>query len=237
MFKKETKEMITLDSYPIFFKLKRSFRKTITLKVNEAGLTINAPFLVTRNHIFELIHSKKKWILSKLEFFKEKNSQIIFCNDKVIKILNKEYIIKITIGKNKVFLNKNLCFIQTKNINEQSQIKKIFIKWLKNYALEYFEKEAEIIANMHGFKFNKIKLSNAKSRWGTCNEKKIIRLNWRLILSSPEIVNYVICHELSHIIHMNHSKKFWSLVESICPNYKYLSNELKKQGISLYRLG
>ncbi|MDA0873032.1 MAG: M48 family metallopeptidase, partial [Proteobacteria bacterium] len=67
--------------------------------------------------------------------------------------------------------------------------------------------------------------------------KGTIRLNWRLILSSTEVINYVICHELCHLSHMNHSHKFWSLVAQICPDYKIVSNELKKQGFSLYRFG
>ncbi len=62
-------------------------------------------------------------------------------------------------------------------------------------------------------KVKEVKISNAKTRWGTCNNDKIIRLNWRLIQAEPKIINYVICHELAHLKEMNHSKNFWLEVD------------------------
>jgi len=69
-----------------------------------------------------------------------------------------------------------------------------------------------------------------------CNHKKEIRLNWRLIQSSPFIIDYVICHELSHLKYMNHSKQFWGLVEEIFPQYKDAQKQLKLTGLLLYQL-
>lgn len=237
MFKKQSKESITLNNQTVAFTLKRSFRKTVTLRINETGLIVNAPFIVSRNYIYALVMKKKEWVLSKLTLFNTQDNNSVIKNEGSIKILNQPYQFSISQGKDNVSLEENICHITTKNINDSQHIKKLFIKWLKNYALNYFEQEVKHLAKHHGFKFKEVKVSSAKTRWGTCNGKGTIRLNWRLILSSTEVINYVICHELCHLSHMNHSHKFWSLVAQICPDYKIVSNELKKQGFSLYRFG
>ena len=92
-------------------------------------------------------------------------------------------------------------------------------------------------SDLTGFKYNDFKLAEVSSYWGICSTKKLlwntkttIRLNWRLIFLSQEIQDYVCIHELCHIKYPNHSKQFWSLVESFCPNYKILRKKLKQEG-------
>ena len=80
-------------------------------------------------------------------------------------------------------------------------------------------------------------LSNAKSRWGSCNSKREIRLNWRLIQAPPHIINYVICHELAHLKEMNHSNRFWEEVEKVLPEYRSSEKELKTLSSDLYLIG
>ena len=85
-------------------------------------------------------------------------------------------------------------------------------------------------------KVQAILLSNAKTRGGTCNSKKEIRLNWRLIQSPQYVIDYVICHELSHLKFMNHSNNFWQQVQLLFPNYKEAELYLKENGFKLYRI-
>ena len=109
-----------------------------------------------------------------------------------------------------------------------------FIKWLKEIALDYFSQRAYEISKLYAIPSNSILLSNAKSRWGTCNSKTEVRINWRLIQADPYVIDYVICHEFAHLTHMNHSRNFWNLVEKLCPNYKLAENYLKNKGFNLY---
>ena len=81
-----------------------------------------------------------------------------------------------------------------------------------------------------------IQLTNAKTKWGSCSNNKNIRLSWRLIQTSSGIIDYVICHELAHLKHMNHSKLFWHEVERIFPEYKIYKKQLKDQALSLFTL-
>ena len=71
-----------------------------------------------------------------------------------------------------------------------------------------------------------VRLSNAKSEWGSCNAKGEIRLNWRLVQLPPALADYVVAHEVAHLVELNHSTRFWSLVESLLPGHDALKREL-----------
>lgn len=78
-----------------------------------------------------------------------------------------------------------------------------------------------------GVQPNKVKIKAQKSRWGSCSSKKNINLNWKIVLAPSKVMDYLIVHELAHLKHMNHSKRFWAFVESIIPDYKEMKRELR----------
>lgn len=106
-------------------------------------------------------------------------------------------------------------------------------QFLKNTASHY------IIARTHALKetmqvsFNKITLKKQKTRWGSCSSKKNLNFNWQLVYFEPNIIDYVIIHELAHLVHMNHSKQFWNMVARFDPNYKKHVQWLQKNGLNL----
>lgn len=90
------------------------------------------------------------------------------------------------------------------------------------------------LAEQHGFTVNKISIRGQKTRWGSCSSNGNLNLNWRLLLAPSEAVAYVIIHELCHLREMNHSRRFWSLVESVCPEYRTWRKWLKDHGAELH---
>jgi len=144
--------------------------------------------------------------------------------------------ITVKLGKNNITIDNNICLISYKNLSDYPKLKKFFLKWLKNYAHKYFIQRVNDLCKKNNLNAQKTLISNAKTRWGTCNNRKEIRLNWRLIQCPVFIIDYVICHELSHLKFMNHSKSFWNQVCSLFPNYKKAEEYLKKNGFKLYRL-
>jgi predicted metal-dependent hydrolase len=119
--------------------------------------------------------------------------------------------------------------------HNQDLIARKVIQWYQKQAMTDFTRRLEIFSSKLGVKFTSLALSNAASRWGSCNSKKEIRLNWRLLQAPPHIINYVVCHELAHIKEMNHSAKFWETVASIFPDYKSAEKELKTLSPKLHR--
>ena len=81
--------------------------------------------------------------------------------------------------------------------------------------------------------FNSITLREQKTRWGSCSSKGNLNFNWRLVHYRPEIIDYVIIHELAHRTHMNHSAKFWQLVEKYDPEYRKHRGFLKRHGMAV----
>jgi predicted metal-dependent hydrolase len=101
---------------------------------------------------------------------------------------------------------------------------------LKKLAAETLKPILEKMAQTLGERLEKITLRDTKTRWGSCTGRKTISLNWRLILAPPEVAYYVCAHEAAHLLHMNHSKAFWKVVEDLCPPYKVHRQWLKQNG-------
>ena len=83
---------------------------------------------------------------------------------------------------------------------------------------------------MYGFKYEKVRIKNQKTRWGSCSAKRNINLNLRLMMAPDEAIDYVIIHELCHLLELNHNPAFWALVESCCPKYAHWKAWFKQHG-------
>lgn len=103
------------------------------------------------------------------------------------------------------------------------------IEDLKIKARDYIPNRVRELAYKFWFSYNFIKITSAKTRWGSCTSKKNLNFSYRLILTPKDVIDYVIIHELSHLKHMNHSKRFWREVASMMPDYKKKELWLKKE--------
>lgn len=97
-------------------------------------------------------------------------------------------------------------------------------------AREYFPKRVSYFAYVLNVSYGKITIRDQKTRWGSCSSKGNLSFNWRLILAPPNVLDYVVVHELCHRKEMNHSPRFWALVESVMPDYKEHRKWLKENG-------
>lgn len=104
------------------------------------------------------------------------------------------------------------------------------IRELANKALKYIPERVAIYAKTVGVDYGRITIRNQRTRWGSCSSKGNLNFNCLLMLQSPELIDYVVVHELCHRKQMNHSKAFWNEVANIIPNYKELEKQLKKEG-------
>lgn len=107
-------------------------------------------------------------------------------------------------------------------------------KWYRKEAAVVFQEKAEEFAGRLSVSFQDIRIKDQKSRWGSCSSKRNMNFNWRLLMAPEPVCDYVIIHELCHLIHMNHSADFWNLVESVCPDYRQYRKWLKENGKELY---
>ena len=135
-------------------------------------------------------------------------------------MVSKSYIDTCIEAKTKWILN-------TRNRLTKMQLKQKIIKLsleeeneYKNKALAYFNNRCPYFADKMGVTYGKIKVNKAKTRWGSCNTKGDINFAYRLIFEPVELIDYVIVHEIAHLKEMNHSPRFWAIVEATMPDYK-----------------
>ena len=160
--------------------IKRSFRKSLSLKVCSWVINIKAPFFVSKKVISDFI------------------------------------------DKHKSRIEKRIKREERYNLSDEQ------IVFLKKEAKKYIPKRVDLLADKFWFEFNKIRITSAKTRWGSCSSKKNLNFSFRLMKYSKEAIDYVIIHELAHLKHMNHSKKFWKEVEIMMPEYKKHEKILKE---------
>lgn len=117
--------------------------------------------------------------------------------------------------------------------NNNKHPKTIFESWLREYARKVITQRTKILAEQGGFKYNRISIREQSTRWGSCSSEKNLNFNWKLVLAPPEILDYVVVHELAHTVQMNHSRAFWSVVENVMPNYMQYRKWLRTNGDKL----
>lgn len=106
--------------------------------------------------------------------------------------------------------------------------------FLKKHLQDYVQHQAVLLAGILDKPIRKVRIGEMRSRWGSCTSSGRLAFNWRLVFAPQDIVDYLIAHEVAHLVEMNHSKRFWRCVAQLCPDYKHAQGWLKKNGNTLY---
>lgn len=207
-----------------------SNKKSISIAVDISGKVVcRVPNFASERDVNKFLESKKQWIIEnkrKQIALHSKYDDIL--TNKVICYLGKLYEINYTECKCNTFIVENI-------INTQS-FKSIII-WLKKQANLLLTSRIEYLSNILNISNFTYKIDNAKSRWGACNSRREIKLNFRLICLREEMIDFVILHEMMHLKYMNHSKQFWDELQAIFPTSNKCKKEIKEYSflMKLYR--
>ncbi len=203
--------------------------KKVSVKITPNGAEMVLPIKISFNNKHkDFVLAKEPWIRKKLAIFSD---SIIVSQDE-IPIWGQYYKIERKSSANiKIHLSENKIEIYSTKNNH----KFLLTMFLKEKLRTQIDKIAKNIGTIHKLSYSKIKLSNAKFRWGSCSSKKELSFNWRLIFAPLGILEYLVAHEMAHLAEMNHSTKFWTLVKKIYPDYKNAELWLKRNGFKLYK--
>lgn len=210
--------------------LRRSKRKSIGFVISDDGLQVSAPPRVSVSEIQGIVASKSDWIERSLQRWRERQSSSItleelLLNKKPVPVRGQPFEVRV-VPTGRPLLNP-----WTQEITlpqSQSTSLKSLEKLLKNHAREVFVHMANTLASKHALPAFQIRISSPRMRWGSCNSKGEVRLNWRLVHYPLHMIEYVIAHELAHLVEMNHSPRFWAIVEQLMPNYRERHKALAK---------
>ena len=205
-------------------------QKHMYLKVRNDQIIISAPFFMQEKLIEDFILKSLPKILKEKNMLK--NNIVINNNDSFLYFLNKKYqlITKYYSKKTIIYFEFNNLVVCT-NIQDHKQILIKIQQFLKQEAKNIFMSRLRYWSEIMNIEFSVLKIRSMLNKWGVCQpNNKIITLNYKLIHFDYDVIDYVIIHELTHIIHDHHKKTFWNFVAQYCPNFQYCQKILK-QGV------
>lgn len=228
-----------LNNRTVSYSLIRRNRKTIGLRISASGLTISAPPRISQREIEAILQRKANWIVEKLDAWENSSDNRLEWKLYAVYWLLGEPYQLIALSEQLQLVPQNsiqpdrakLCNIQsTSTLFPAQQLEHFVLAWYQQHAIPCMTDRLAFYAEKLGVTMPVFHLSNARTRWGSCNASGVIRLNWRLIQLPLALVDYVIAHELAHLFEMNHSRAFWKIVAKIYPEYRRAQRELKQIG-------
>jgi predicted metal-dependent hydrolase len=231
----------------IIFKIVRSNRrKTVGIYIDpETGVIIRVPHFLRVDEISEIVKKRAQWIIKKQGVIKNHNhlnSVKEFVSGEAFpylgrqyrlkvekSILEKEECCKLINGRFLVEINRQLDGKRVKGI-----VKMALMNWYLERAYEKIPERVKLYAHQIGMRPKAVEIKNYKRQWGSCSHHNgVIRFNWKIIMAPVTILDYVIVHELCHLIYSNHSAQFWEKVQTIIPDFIMKRNRLRAYSLQI----
>ncbi len=205
---------------PFDVEVQRSRRKSAVIYVRNGKAEVRVPNRTPNYWVKQFVHEKRDWIEQQLKAEQiRKSEQYSLRNGASIPFLGQPLQIR-HVANADVHINRQELILPADDLFTDAA--KEFHSWLKHQATEYIVPLANKLAEQAQVdnKLRNIKFKKTKSRWGHCTRDGDIQFNWLIMLGPPEIVHYLVAHEVCHLVHMNHSRAYWAVVDSLCPARK-----------------
>jgi len=199
----------------------RSRRRTLSLHVRPDGrLVVRAPHSLSESKIHRFVEEKKEWIDRTALRLRERAGKFRprrFESGETFLFRGAEYPLHVADDMFGRLLFEERFILNARHL---PRARTLFERWYKEAAFAVLVNRCLFFSEAMGVRYRTVDLSGARRRWGSCDAKGRLRFSWRLILAPPEILDYVVIHELAHLKELNHSPKFWAVVESVCPSWR-----------------
>ena len=209
-----------------------SRKKTASRKIEQGVVQVIVPQNLPQKEIDDLLKQKSDWIRQKVIIQQSVpvSKPKEFVSGESFTYLGRNYRLKVLMGDlQPVKLKQGYLqvTVPVEQKSDQALIRKLLQDWYLDRASEKLEQKTVKYAQQIGVQPSKIRVREYKSRWGSCSVRGEVSYNWRIIISPNPVVDYVVVHELCHLIHHNHSKQYWNKVRSIVPHYQSKRDWLK----------
>ena len=233
---------VVLDGHRVAYEFCRARRRSIGFVVGVDGLTVSAPRWVPLAEVETALREKSRWILRKLQEQQDRarrlaQARVVWADGTILPFLGESVILVLDPRETGAVLRtseQTLPGVARMTLHvglpqnaAPEQLREAVQSWLQRQARRIFEERCELFAQRLDVQVRRVSLSSAQTRWGSASADGTIRLNWRLIHFALPIIDYVVAHELAHLRVMDHSPRFWEVVESLVPDYKQRRDALK----------
>ena len=232
--------IICLGGRGVEYRFSRSRRRTLGIVIDTGGLSVRAPLRAAWREIEDFVRSKERWILAKLdERAAAPRPRILRGTDgEALPLFGMPATVAVRAGAPGVQrVEPGRIVVSLPDPHHQPLVLAQLVAWLKDLALEALAPRAIHFTARLGLPAPGVRLSDARSRWGVCLASGAIRLSWRLVHVDPSLADYVVAHEAAHLVEMNHSKRFWKIVELLYPDWRGARARLELAGASLPVIG
>ncbi|MDR2090011.1 MAG: M48 family metallopeptidase [Clostridiales Family XIII bacterium] len=204
----------------IEYTLIRSRRRTLAIHIQDGEVTVRAPLRMPKREIDRIVASKALWIADRRARSQERAERrkafALRYGDAVL-FRGAEYPVTARAGARAGFDGERFYFPPDL---AQEQIKALLVRVYRMLAKAHLHERVTHFAARMGTRPAGMRITAAKTRWGSCSAKKSINFSWRLVLADDAVIDYVVVHELAHLREMNHAARFWAIVEGVLPDYR-----------------
>jgi predicted metal-dependent hydrolase len=204
--------LIRLGEREVEYRFVRRRRRTLGITVDADGLKVSAPLRAPWRDIEEFVREKERWILAKLDEWAR---------------VPRRPVLRGARGE-LVPLFGDLVELE-RNFDSAEKL----VRWLKSLALDALQPRIRHYAALLGRPEPRLAISSARTQWGVCTEDGTIRLSWRLVHVEPALADYVVAHESAHLVELNHSRRFYEVLDSLYPGWPQARERLELAGAAL----
>lgn len=215
--------------------VKKSKRKTVSIFIERNGsVSARVPEKLNDNEIEEVLKGKEYQIHKNLAAWKQLNERYVlreFVNGQSFLYLGRNYLLKLVDKElGEVQFVKGRFLLSNKELDKA---KEYFVEFYRNKLKEKIKPLVRKYQSQLGVKPNEVKVMELKNRWGSCSAKGNINFHWKCAMAPMDVLQYIVVHELTHLIHLNHTPEFWNELDKILPSYNKQMNWLRLNGVGM----
>lgn len=235
-----------LGGHRIGYELQRARRRSIGFVVGREGLCVRAPRWVGQGEIDQALQSKAGWILRKLADQQARQDRLAAArvdwrDGAVLPYLGRDLCLRLAPqdGAMRLVEGADGCrelYVGLPQDADAQRLREAVQGWLQGQALALFEQRCARFAMAMGVtqRLRRLRLSSARTRWGSASSDGTVRLNWRLIHFALPTIDYVVAHELAHLREMNHGPAFWEVLRAVMPDYEQRRGGLRDGQVPVF---
>lgn len=220
---------IVLGGQALAYRLRRSARRTLAMRLDDAGLLVSAPLRMPADEAERFITGHADWLLRRLEERDAERREQSFAavDGAIFPLLGRPCRLRVEAGRRRALWSRDADGDDVLHVGDADPTAAL-VRALRARALpDCSDRVAQHCARL-GLVPPPVRLTSARTRWGSCSTRSGIRLHWRLMHLAPDLIDYVVAHEVAHLIEMNHSPRFWTIVGRLHPDWQASRRRLRE---------